>query len=133
MPPWIFGWRVTTRWPRIAGKPVTSAVSATGMPASRIDRAVPPLETRSHPRSWRPAASSRIPVLSYTDSSALMAGGSLQQVGRRPARPASCQHPTLFDDREERLGVDPALDGLDALLERRLGVVRQHRNGLLGQ
>src|SRR6478609_5878155 len=132
MPPWIFGWRVTTRCPRMAGKPVTSAVSDTGIPASRIERAVPPLETRSQPSSWRPVASSTIPVLSYTDSSALMAGGSLQQVGRPSARTASCQHPSMFDDREERGGVQPALDGLDALLERVLGVAGQHGDRLLG-
>ena len=48
MPPWTFGCSVTTRWPRIAGKPVRSATSVTGMPASAIAVAVPPLDTSSH-------------------------------------------------------------------------------------
>ena len=33
MPPCTFGCSVTTRWPRIAGNPVSSATSVTGMPA----------------------------------------------------------------------------------------------------
>ena len=49
IPPWTFGWSVTTRWPRMAGKPVSSATSVTARPASRSALAVPPLEMRSQP------------------------------------------------------------------------------------
>ena len=64
IPPWIFGCRVTTRWPRIAGRPVSSATSVTGTPASAIARAVPPLDTRPHPSSWSDRANSTMPDLS---------------------------------------------------------------------
>src|SRR5579871_276634 len=54
----------------ISGKPVRSEISRTAMPASASSRAVPPVETISIPRSARPRANSRIPVLSDTESRA---------------------------------------------------------------
>ena len=56
MPPWTFGWRVTTRCPRMAGNPVRSAVSVTARSASRRAAAVPPLDSNSTPSSCRARA-----------------------------------------------------------------------------
>ena len=70
MPPWTFGCSVTTRWPRIAGNPVSSATSVTGTPGSATAFAVPPLDRTRQPAACRPSASSTIPDLSYTDSNA---------------------------------------------------------------
>ena len=63
-PPWTFGCSVTTRWSRIAGTPVSSATSVTGMPASAIAEAVPPLDTSVTSSSCSARANSTIPVLS---------------------------------------------------------------------
>ena len=57
----------------MAGNPVSSAVSVTVRLASRSAVAVPPLDTRSQPRPRSSRASSTMPVLSYTESRALMA------------------------------------------------------------
>ena len=65
-----FGCNVTTRWSRMAGTPVMSATSVTGIPAPAMAFAVPPLDTSATPSSWRTEANSTIPVLSYTDNSA---------------------------------------------------------------
>ena len=64
MPPCTLGCRVTTRWPRIAGNPVSSATSVTGTPAAAISLAVPPLDSTRQPAACRPSASSAIPDLS---------------------------------------------------------------------
>ncbi len=71
MPPCTFGCKVTTRWPRIAGNPVSSAMSVTGTPRSATAFAVPPLDRSRHPAACSPSASSTIPDLSYTDSNAV--------------------------------------------------------------
>src|SRR5215203_4487903 len=55
----------------MAGTPVSSARSVTGVPAAKISLAVPPLLTTFQPSSCRPSASSMIPDLSYTESSAV--------------------------------------------------------------
>ena len=49
-PPCTIGCRVLTRPSIISGKPVISATSRTGSPASRSARAVPPVESSSTPR-----------------------------------------------------------------------------------
>src|ERR1035441_1178621 len=69
MPPAMVGCRVLTRPSSISGNPVTSLTSATGMPASRSRRAVPPVEISSAPMAARPEANSMMPVLSVTLSS----------------------------------------------------------------
>src|ERR1035441_8995531 len=69
MPPAMVGCKVLTRPSSISGNPVTSLTSATGMPASRIRRAVPPVEMSSAPMAARAEANSRMPVLSVTLSS----------------------------------------------------------------
>src|SRR6478609_3540347 len=112
----------------MAGNPVSSAVSITGRPASRIARAVPPLETRSHPRSCSPRASSTTPVLSYTDSRALTSGPSFRFVVRRSREDAAA-----VEDGADRGGIEAALDLLDALVERVLGVAVEDGHGLLGE
>src|SRR5436190_23852153 len=66
IPPEIFGCIVLTRPSSISGNPVTSETSRTGMPFSRIIRAVPPVEIISAPSSLRKRAKSMIPVLSVT-------------------------------------------------------------------
>src|ERR1044071_2659256 len=121
IPPCTFGWRVTTRCPRMAGNPVSSATSVTARLASRSAAAVPPLETRSQPRLRSSRASSTTPDLSYTDSSALMSGDGLLQDGG------------VGEDGADGGGVQPALDLLDALVEGRLVVTREDRDGLLGE
>ena len=64
MPPCMMGWRVLTQPSSISGEPVRSATWVTGSPASEMSRAVPPVETSSHPTSARARARSVIPVLS---------------------------------------------------------------------
>ena len=64
-----------------------------------------------------PRASSTTPVLSYTESRALIAADDW-------SRSMSCA---------DGGGVEPALDLLDALVQRRLGVAGQDRHGLLGE
>src|SRR5690554_1901581 len=76
-PPCTFGCRVLTRPSMISGKPVTSETSRTGSPASRMARAVPPVESSSMLRAARARARSISPVLSDTDSSARRTGSRL--------------------------------------------------------
>src|SRR5262245_59872312 len=76
MPPCTLGCSVTTRWPRIAGIPVSSAMSVTGTPCAAISRAVPPLDSSRQPAECSPSASSTIPDLSYTESSAVGTPGN---------------------------------------------------------
>src|SRR5690606_20630054 len=77
-PPCTTGCRVLTRPSIISGKPVASLTSLTGSPASRIARAVPPVDSSSMPRADSARARSTRPVLSETDSSA-------RRTGRRSA------------------------------------------------
>jgi hypothetical protein len=53
-PPCTFGCRVTTRWSRMAGRPVRSARSVTSTPARRPPSAVPPLLTMRQPGGVQP-------------------------------------------------------------------------------
>ena len=70
-PPWILGCSVFTRPSSISGKPVWSATSVTGRPCSASSLAVPPVESSFTPRAFSSLASSTMPVLSDTDSSAV--------------------------------------------------------------
>ena len=80
MPPCTLGCSVTTRCPRIAGTPVISAMSVTGRPASSIALAVPPLDTEVTTQlGGGRRANSTMPVLSYTDNSALTAPNPFRQ------------------------------------------------------
>src|SRR5882762_226067 len=67
MPPWTMGWSVLTRPSSISGKPVSSEMSLTLMPASRSSFAVPPVETSSTSMAARCLANSTRPVLSVTE------------------------------------------------------------------
>ena len=120
-PPCTFGCSVTTRWPRIAGKPVSSATSVTGTPASASARAVPPLDTSSQPRSCSPrpgrrcrscrrrtAAPSR-----HCPRSRSLAGWSSGRGARSTALMRSCSDSTVSSGRtatgllgQDRPGVD---------------------------
>src|SRR5690349_15990824 len=55
----------------ISGKPVTSLIDVTGIPAAARVAAVPPVETISKPNSVRAVANSTRPLLSETLNSAL--------------------------------------------------------------
>src|SRR5436305_9835365 len=85
IPPAIFGCMVFTRPSSISGKPVISETSITGMPASRIRRAVPPVEIRFAPNPRRSRANSTTPLLSVTlirtRSILFMAGVTMQSIG----------------------------------------------------
>src|SRR5688572_19359791 len=70
-PPWMRGCSVFTRPSSISGKPVTSATSFTGRPASASRRAVPPVESRATPAACSARAKSTMPVLSETESRAV--------------------------------------------------------------
>ena len=102
MPPCTFGCSVTTRWPRIAGTPVSSATSVTGSPASASARAVPPLDTSRQPSSCSPRPSSTIPDLSYTESNAVGTAAEGNESSRRPrnfgsTRRISCSFGSAVD------------------------------------
>jgi len=71
-PPWIFGCSVLTRPSSISGKPVWSATSVTGRPASASSLAVPPVESSLMPSACSAWANSRMPVLSETEIKAFM-------------------------------------------------------------
>ena len=66
IPPCTFGWRVLTLPSKISGEPVNSDTSVTGIPASLIAFAVPPVDNNFMPSSCKPRANSTIPVLSDT-------------------------------------------------------------------
>src|SRR6218665_1028706 len=66
-PPWIFGCSVFTRPSSISGKPVCSATSVTGRPASASSLAVPPVDSRRTFSACRAWANSTMPVLSDTE------------------------------------------------------------------
>src|SRR6056297_1971794 len=70
-PACITGWRVLTRPSRHSGKPVSSETLTTGIPASSIFFAVPPVDTISIPISDNCFAKASMPVLSETLISAL--------------------------------------------------------------
>src|SRR5688572_986202 len=74
-PPAIIGCRVLTRPSSISGNCVSSATSRTGTPDARSMAAVPPVDTSSTPRDWRPAPNSTTPVLSVTLISARLIFG----------------------------------------------------------
>ncbi len=63
MPACTFGCSVFTRPSIISGKPVTSEIPATGSPAARRARAVPPVDTSSHPAAARAVANGTRPGL----------------------------------------------------------------------
>ena len=71
-PPCTRGCRVLTRPSSISGKPVMAATSVTGRPLSASSLAVPPVDSSLMPCACRACASSRMPVLSETESSAFM-------------------------------------------------------------
>src|SRR5215213_2977060 len=124
IPPWILGWRVFTRPPSISGASVTSATSRTGSPASAMADAVPPLDTSSQPRSTRPLARSTTPVLSYTETRA--------RTFRSFGGSGGGQDEVAGHEGGDGVGVEAALDRLDALVQGLDGVVRQDGHGLLG-
>ena len=127
IPPWMVGWRVLTLPPSISGAPVRSATSTWAIPAAASASEVPPLETSSHPRSDRPRARSSTPVLSYTDSNALIRPPPtlilVHGPGRPPARPGS----------DGWLWVEGAFHLLDPLVQAVRRVGRQNGDGPLGQ
>src|SRR6516165_9919683 len=65
-PPWIRGWRVLTRPPRISGLPVCSETLRAGRPASLRAWRVPPVLRSWNPRLTRPRAKGTSPRLSET-------------------------------------------------------------------
>src|SRR6185503_12175742 len=73
--PCTFGCSVLTRPSMISGKPVSEATSVTARPAPEIARAVPPVEINSKSSAASSRASSTMPVLSETESSARRASG----------------------------------------------------------
>src|SRR6185295_3646198 len=79
-PPWILGCSVFTRPSSISGKPVWSATSVTGRPASASSLAVPPVDSSRTPSPCSSRASSRTPVLSETERSAVRVMASLDQL-----------------------------------------------------
>ena len=116
------GCSVFTRPSSISGAPVTAATSVTAMPAPESAAAVPPLDTSSQPSSARPWARSVNPVLSYTDSSALMATSSCRW-----------ERQVAVGDRLDRVGIEPPFDGLDALVQGVDRVVGPDLDGFLRQ
>src|SRR5947208_13048297 len=66
------GCSVFTRPSSISGKPVTSATSVTGSPASASSLAVPPVDSSLTPAPCSSRANSTMPVLSETESRACM-------------------------------------------------------------
>ena len=102
MPPCTAGCSVFTRPSSISGKAVTCSMPMTGMPASRMAAAVPPVEMISQPSSTRPWAKATAPRLSLTEMRArgivLVASGAgfdwrpAARRARRRARPqaAAC-------------------------------------------
>src|SRR5450830_369101 len=74
-PPCTLGCRVLTRPSSISGKPVWSATSVTGRPASASSLAVPPVDSSLMPSACSACANSRMPVLSETEMSAVWAMG----------------------------------------------------------
>ena len=76
-PPCTRGCSVFTRPSIISGNCVTSSMGVTGMPASAITLAVPPVDMISAPNSsLRVRANSMIPLLSVTDMSTRLILGS---------------------------------------------------------
>ena len=69
-PPWIVGCSVFTRPSSISGKPVSSATSVTGRPASASSLAVPPVDSSFTPSACSARANSTMPVLSETEMQA---------------------------------------------------------------
>src|SRR3990167_5680971 len=68
----MVGCSVLTRPSSISGKPVCSATSVTGSPASASSFAVPPVDSSLTPSACRPRANSSTPVLSETEISAVV-------------------------------------------------------------
>src|SRR6266568_3917605 len=67
MPPWMRGWSVFTRPPRISGACVNSPTGVTFRPASARARCVPPVDRSSMPRAARRRAKGTRWTLSETD------------------------------------------------------------------
>src|SRR3954464_3381875 len=109
-PPCTVGCKVFTRPSSISGKCVTSLTSRTLTPAERRAFAVPPVESRSQPRSVRALAKSTRPVLSDTERSAVGISGSNSGFQLLEDRD-HLYHPRIHDMldgehfRRERLGV----------------------------
>ncbi len=114
---------------------MTAATSVTGSPASRRARAVPPVLTSSKPRATRPRPRSARPVLSETDRSARRGTGAsaVRAAAVEPRAPRAGGHGDgAGDERGDGRGQEPVLDGVEAHQQRRLVVVGQDRDGLLG-
>ena len=114
---------------------MTAATSVTGSPASRSARAVPPVLTSSKPRATRPRPRSASPALSETDRSARRGTGACASAvagSRRVRRSPGPAVTAPASEVRDRGGQQPVLDRVEPLEERGLGVVLQHRDGLLG-
>src|SRR5690242_13885197 len=87
-PPWMRGWSVFTRPPRISGLPVCSETLRAGRPASLRAWRVPPVLRSWNPRSTRPRAKGTSPRLSETLRRAITGPvrGELETPGRNTAR-----------------------------------------------
>src|SRR5437879_9629387 len=128
MPPWIFGWSVLTRPSSISGKPVTSATSRTGTPASRKSLAVPPVETISIPSAPRARANSTTPVLSWTETRARRTFTGCSFTGDHPA---TVDRQPSFGEEADGVGIQAVLLRQDASRQGLLGVVGMHGHSRL--
>src|SRR5436305_3506304 len=122
-PPWTFGCSVFTRPSSISGKPVWSATSVTGRPASASSFAVPPVDSSFTPSACSARAKSTTPVLSETDSKAV--SGFIGIRWRpRSRRPLSLDQLVLDQLAAQRVAVDAEPFGRAALVA--LGVLHHH-------
>ena len=94
----------------------------TARSASRSAAAVPPLEMRSQP--------SAAELAGQLDDAGLVVHGQQGPHGRLSFL---LEEGRVGEDRPDGVGVEAALDGLDALVQRGLVVVVEDRHGLLGQ
>ena len=112
----------STRWSSISGEPVTS--STVGRPGCRRRRApptVPPDDTSSTPSSCRPVRELDEPGLVVDREQRAL------DLRTRAHRSRSSHEP--FD----HVGIEPALDFLDAFVQGLLGVVVEDGHRLLGE
>src|SRR5215470_9468418 len=94
-PPWMRGWSVFTRPPRISGLPVCSDTLRAGRPASLRAWRVPPVLSSWNPRSTRPRAKGTSPRLSETLRRAITGpGGSVWKPRDETPHLLSCQRTT---------------------------------------
>ena len=132
-PACTLGCNVLTLPSNDSGNPVTSSTGVTGTPASAITFAVPPVETISTPAACRPVASSNRPLLSDTPINARRTGrcpGTGVRSLAEPHLPSVHRAPHTGQFRDD-VHEQPALHGLDVLVQRLLVVLGLHDHGLL--